>query len=247
MEVPKNHHAPNSAIGTRVKFQFNWENLFSKEIIFLKRWFCGQFYLNWWKIKNYNFRKPRYTESGLCSVPVDLRFCILTEVLCDHLGYRWTLYCPFKTAVFQVKYDSTVCGQNFSQKMRYGDFGWTVMKRIFWFALKNGSFKRQLLSGEIPPFQIGFRGSNSFGKRRCWTTFLQKITKKTFRVFLTWKDDIVEIENGRTIFSREGLTFEFVLSQNVNTWRLIIHPTKEGYFVCQMSHWSPKCASMHQC
>ena len=101
--------------------------------------------------KDFQFATTRDPELGSWSVPVKFAVCNFDcDVLCDHLCYRWMIYCPPKAIVCQVEYNSTEGGQNLSQKMRYGGSGWTGMKRIFRFALKNGSFIRRPVSREIP-------------------------------------------------------------------------------------------------
>ena len=267
-------------------------------------------------MKIFNFRQTQDRESDFWSVPVNLRCGIVDcDVFCGHLCYRWTIYCPPQAADCPdcpLKFISTECGRDLSQKMRHGGSGWTGTKRIFWFALKNCCFLRQqplpreknhsfaVAPGPLGPSGLGpplnvvlakkrqyspldklfwpppqpkrgpltifrldpplwwtsrrhcsfgliFRNPNPFSERRHQNHISVEKYEKKFRVFLTWNVDVAETENGRTLFSWEVVTSWVFRYQNVNTWRLIMYPTKEGYFVCQMSHWSPKCASMRQC
>ena len=155
LEVSKILHAP-AAIGTSVKFQLNWENLFSTEIIVLKRWFCGQSYLLWGEIRISNFDILGTLIRIFGQSPSTCGFAFLTVIVLRPVVLSVDDLLSTQAAGCQVKYNSTECGQKLSQKIRYGGSGWTGMKGIRWFAFRTGSFMRQPLSREIPTLSDKF-------------------------------------------------------------------------------------------
>ena len=68
---------------------------------------------------------------------------------------------------------------------------------------------RQPLSRKIPTLPDYFSGVQIFLVNEGIEPYLFRKIRKVFCIFLTWNSDIVETENGCTIYYRQVLTSEF--------------------------------------
>ena len=110
---------------------------------------------------------------GQCQSICDFAFStVLSSATICGIGEQFIIH-PTKAAVCQGKYNSSECGQNLSQKMRYGDSGWTEIKCIFWFGLKKRWFyEAATAEWNSRSFGINFPGFRFFW----WTTVLNYIS-----------------------------------------------------------------------
>ena len=248
-EFLENQHAPDSAIGTSEKFLLNRKNLFSTEIIILKRWSCGKFYLLWGKQGFPIFDKLGTLSQVFSQCQSICGFAFFTVMssatTCAMGGWflvhpklpfvRWSTILPNV-----VKTGHEKCATAAPVGLEWNVFCALPQKTVVSWG--------QSLSRKIPTLSDYFSGAQIFlVNEGIKPHFRRRIRRNCFfRIFLTWNGDIVE--NGRTIFSQGSFDLWVVRHQNVNTWRRItMHPTKEGYLVCQLSHRPPRCASMCQC